>query len=259
MFFSIIIPCYNAEVTITKTLASCLNQTFTDYEIIIIDDCSTDNTINLIKEINSDNIKIYKLSSNKGPSYARNYGWEKAKGDYICFLDSDDIWYYKKLEIIADVLIKNKQIFFLAHGFSIKDFDFKLVQLDSNKPIKINYISLLLLNRAATPCVVIKNNLISERFDENMKYCEDHDLWVRLAILYEFYFLPIKLTTLNRPILQPGGLSASRLAMRIGEIKMYLNISKSKKWIIFIFPFLCIYSILKYFINIFTTLSSNKE
>ena len=258
MFFSIIIPCYNAEVTITKTLASCLNQTFTDYEIIIIDDCSTDNTINLIKEINSDNIKTYKLSSNKGPSYARNYGWEKATGDYICFLDSDDIWYYKKLEIIANILATNK-IHFLAHGFSVKDFNFEQINKNKKNTLKkINYKSLLLLNKAITPCVVIQNKNIKERFDESMKYCEDHDLWVRIAIKYDLYYLPIKLTTLNRPILQPGGLSSSRLKMRIGEIKVFFNISKLKKWIILFLPILILYSLFKYMLNIFITLPSNK-
>jgi glycosyltransferase involved in cell wall biosynthesis len=89
-----------SERFISQTIESVLSQTYQDWEMIIIDDCSPDNVNNLIKEyISKDNrIKLIKLEKNIGPANARNEGIKQAKGKYIAFLDSDDIWFPKKLE-----------------------------------------------------------------------------------------------------------------------------------------------------------------
>ena len=88
-FFSVIIPLYNKEKYIEKTIKSVLNQLFNDFEIIIVDDGSSDKSLNIVSEFNSPKIKIIK-QSNKGAGAARNLGIYHAKADYIALLDADD-------------------------------------------------------------------------------------------------------------------------------------------------------------------------
>ena len=88
---SVIIPLYNKETTIAKTLSSIFMQEYNDYEIVIVDDGSTDNGLDIVQALQSEKISIY-CQSNKGPSAARNLGVRKAKGDWIVFMDADD-WF----------------------------------------------------------------------------------------------------------------------------------------------------------------------
>ena len=95
---SIIIPTYNRGYIIKKSIDSVLHQTYEDFELIIVDDGSTDGTKQLIDEYEDDRIKYYSYEHNKGVVYARNYGMKMAKGDCIVFQDSDDVWHSDKLE-----------------------------------------------------------------------------------------------------------------------------------------------------------------
>ncbi|KIC01072.1 hypothetical protein OA88_15890, partial [Flavobacterium sp. JRM] len=91
VFFSIVIPLYNKAYYIENTIKSVLYQSFTDYEIIIINDGSTDNSLEKVLEFNDKRIQLY-TQQNQGASVARNLGIEKAKYNYIAFLDADDLW-----------------------------------------------------------------------------------------------------------------------------------------------------------------------
>ena len=95
---SVIIPVHNSEKYILECLNSVINQTYKNLEIIVIDDKSTDNSVDLIKSINDPRIKLIQLKENVGAGVARNKGIEISTGDYICFLDSDDYWKLKKIE-----------------------------------------------------------------------------------------------------------------------------------------------------------------
>src|SRR6476646_2026610 len=94
---SIIIPAFNAQATIEETIASVQNQTFSDFEIIVIDDGSTDDTLRIVQQISDPHLRIFSYS-NGGTSVARNNGISQATGDYIAFLDADDLWTPDKLE-----------------------------------------------------------------------------------------------------------------------------------------------------------------
>ena len=95
---SIIIPTYNREKYIVNAIKSCLKQTYKPKEIIIIDDCSKDNTKKLVKKIKDRRVEYIKLFSHKGACYSRNLGIRKAKGSYISFIDSDDVFLPEKLK-----------------------------------------------------------------------------------------------------------------------------------------------------------------
>jgi len=103
--FSIVIPTYNRADSITNTLTSCFEQTFTDFEIVVVDDGSTDNTAEVLASI--DDARLVVVSQdNAGPAAARNTGMDIAKGDYIAFLDSDDLWYPAFLDTMQNTLEK---------------------------------------------------------------------------------------------------------------------------------------------------------
>ena len=110
-YFSVIIPLYNKESFIEKTLECVLNQTFKDFEIIIVNDGSTDNGLEKIKKFTDNRIKIFQ-QENQGVSVARNKGMEMAEGEYFCFLDADDEWkndclenFYKAIVRFSDYLV----------------------------------------------------------------------------------------------------------------------------------------------------------
>ena len=117
--FSVIIPTYNSAKYIKNTLFSVVNQTYHYYEIIVIDDGSKDNTVEIIYEFfkNLNNISFKVLEQkNSGAGSARNNGINNAKYDWIAFLDSDDLWNSNKLYVINDLLNKNKNYNFLCHN-----------------------------------------------------------------------------------------------------------------------------------------------
>ena len=245
--FSIVIPVYNACNTIVKTLNSCLNQTYKNFEILIIDDCSNDDTINIIKNnINLEKISIFQFKINKGVSMARNFGWEKATGDYIAFLDSDDIWDLKKLEILNNIL-DNSEIKFLGHNYT--EFDYELSNKNSTIINELKFSKLLFKNYFNTSCFVIQR-IINERFQENTRYTEDHDLILRISENYKVFYLKSHLTLLGRPQLSKGGLSENKLKMRIGEIFMYINLCKRKNIFFIVLPILISFSLIKHVIKI---------
>lgn len=219
--FSVVIPAYNASATLPNAIASCLDQTIAPYEIIIVDDMSGDDTLAIAKQ-HTDKapggsiIKLLCNSANLGPAATRNVGWDNATGDYVAFLDSDDQWHKEKLSRIQEILEDNPAISLLGHSNASNGL------LANTK--KISTLSLLVRNFAFTPNIVVRRDL-KERFDEAMRYAEDHDLWLRIAQRHNAYVFDggdIS-TTLGRRPLSEGGLSGDRYRMRTGEIYMYFK------------------------------------
>lgn len=121
---SIVVPVYNAEKFIKDTIDSVLNQTYKNWELLLIDDCSIDNSHEIIKKyIKKDNrINYFKLRKNSGPAVARNKGIEEAKGKYLCYLDADDKWDEHKLEKQINFMKKIKCDFsFTSYEFANKE------------------------------------------------------------------------------------------------------------------------------------------
>lgn len=108
---SIIMPAYNAENHIKKSIQSVINQTYTNWELIIADDNSTDQTVDRIEQFNDSRIRIIKLHTNSGAAVARNNAIEKAHGNYLAFLDSDDLWHPEKLKKQLNFMKENKILF----------------------------------------------------------------------------------------------------------------------------------------------------
>ena len=189
IYISVIIPVFNGEKTIKETIDSILNQTFKDIEIIIINDGSTDATLATIKEISDSRIKVFSYS-NAGLSASRNRGISQAKGEYISFIDADDLWTPDKLELQWQALQKNPQA---TVAYSWTDYiDQSSKFLKPGRRIKVNgdaFSKLLVTNFLENG----SNPLISKEalekvggFDESLTAAEDKDMWLRLAANYEF-------------------------------------------------------------------------
>ena len=128
---SIIMPSWNTGEFIAESIQSVLNQTYTNWELIIIDDCSSDDTDQIIESFNDERIKYLKNEKNCGAALTRNRGLREARGEWIAFLDSDDLWMPEKLEHQIDFMKKN--------GYSLSFTEYEKIDEDS-KPLNI-YVS----------------------------------------------------------------------------------------------------------------------
>lgn len=122
---SVIMPSWNTSKYIAESIMSVINQTYTKWELIIVDDCSNDDTDNVVAQFNDERIRYLKNEKNSGAALTRNYAIREANGEWIAFLDSDDLWYPEKLE---------KQLEFMnTHGYVFSYHNFEKIDEESNK------------------------------------------------------------------------------------------------------------------------------
>lgn len=178
---SVIIPTYNSEKYIDETLNSVLDQTYREFEIIIIDDCSNDNTWKIIKEYEKkyNNIVCLKQERNKGVAEARNRGINKATGRYIAFLDSDDLWYKKKLEEQLNFM-KEKKSFFSYTAIEMIDEEGKTLKGKREVIEEIDYNFLLKNTMIATSSVIIDKLQYGEFKMPLRRSGQDYATWLQL-------------------------------------------------------------------------------
>lgn len=186
-FFSIIIPTYNREELIINALSSIQSQSFQSWECIVVDDGSTDNTKNSVMEFVSDDIRFkYLYQKNQERSVARNNGILNSKGDYICFLDSDDYYLPNRLENLFRY-IKKENSKFIFTDIIFKN-GLKKKQIKYDKPNE-NIYDYLATNVIGIPQVCIKSDVIKKiLFDPSIYIGEDLELWIRIAKNYSFSY-----------------------------------------------------------------------
>ena len=201
LLVSVIIPCFNAEKYLVKTVESVIAQTYTRWELIIVDDFSTDDTFKLAQELSQreDRIKCFRIEHSGLPSVVRNFGSTKAEGEYLAFLDSDDLWVRNKLEEQIKYLNQNKtcsMIYSMSLSFGDVNFfspRFELLPL-LHKACR-SYDDLIEKGNSITcSSVIVKKDLFNAAngFDENpdLKAVEDYELWIRLSRQTQIGFIP---------------------------------------------------------------------
>lgn len=156
---SVIIPVHNSSKYLKKCLDSVINQTYRNIEIIVVDDKSTDNSIELIENINDERIKIIKLKENVGVACARNKGIQEANGDFICFLDSDDYWNLDKIEKQVSFILENNYAFIYSGYVFLKNNKIKNVV---HVPKSINYNQALKNTTIFTSTVMFNMNVLTK-------------------------------------------------------------------------------------------------
>jgi teichuronic acid biosynthesis glycosyltransferase TuaG len=144
---SIITPSYNSEKFISDTIQSAQNQTYSNWEMIIVDDCSTDRTVEIIQKFidNDTRIQLIKLNKNSGTGIARNIALQEASGRYIAFLDSDDLWKPEKLSKQIDFMETNNLPFTFSF-YDLIDEDGKSLNKRIEAPKNLSFIQLFLCN-----------------------------------------------------------------------------------------------------------------
>ena len=187
-FFSIIIPLYNREITINKTLNSVLKQVFLDFEVIVIDDCSVDDSYKIACkfQVLDSRVKVLRNEINQERCVSRNKGILNSKGKYICFLDSDDEFLPNHLENLYNSIksSEEKKALFFTNAFQTYNFENLQERYtpDLNNYNLFEYILTYTFNPAR---VVIHRSILDElQFDEKIPGIEDLDLWLRIATLY---------------------------------------------------------------------------
>lgn len=200
---SIIIPTYNSDTTIIQAIESVFKQSFTDYEVIVIDDGSTDKTKEILSEYINQHKIVYQYQKNTGCGAARNAGIALAKGVFIAFLDSDDCWDQKKLETQIAVFNDNPSCVvcygevrtFTGNNNGVQD----VTRTPITKPRSGKVLPYFIFHNIITlSSAVVRKDLLQKvgNFDEDRKimYVEDYDLWLKLAPLGTFYFTAEPLT-----------------------------------------------------------------
>ncbi len=178
---SVLMPVYNCEKYIFESVKSVLNQTFTDFELIIIDDCSTDATLSIIKSINDSSIILIEKPKNSGYTDSLNHGISIAKGTYIARMDGDDICMPERFEKQVAFLNANREVILCGTAIQIIGSDKVL-----KHPLKHEEILVKLCfgTSFCHPSIMVRKEILLENnYNKNFEPAEDYELWTRLAFL----------------------------------------------------------------------------
>lgn len=222
---SIIVPVYNAEEFINDTIKTVQDQTYKNWELIMIDDCSTDRSTEQILKYKSDKIKLIKLKKNSGAAICRNTGIKEAKGRYIAFLDADDLWKKEKLEVQLEFM-KEKKCAFSFTGYEFADKDGvgngKIVKV----PEKINYKQALKNTTIWTSTVMFNMNKLKKEdiYMPDVKRGQDTATWWKvLKTGVEAYGLNKNLSIYRR---STGTLSSNKFKALKRTWDLYRNVER---------------------------------
>ena len=187
---SVIIPTYNRGWILKETIDSVLAQDFTDFELIVVDDGSTDNTQGILDSYKEDIIVLQQ--QNKGVSSARNRGIVSASGQFIAFLDSDDLWLPKKLSTQVDFFNTNPDALICQTEEKWIRNGIRVNPKKRHKKLSGNIFEHSLYLCLVSPsAVMIKRSLFEKTgmFDESFPACEDYDMWLRISCRYPVYLI----------------------------------------------------------------------
>lgn len=239
---SVVIPCYNAASTVHRALVSVVSQSVKPREVIVVDDGSTDATVDVVLRFaaayseTSVSFRVIPLRGNCGPGHARNVGWEHATQPYIAFLDSDDAWHPSKIAVQWRWMAYHSEAA-LTGTLSWRVKHHAVPRLGSDppvcvpqcvgQPVRVLPRNLLLFNKFQTTTVMIRRDL-PFRFVESMRYSEDYHLWLRIVLAgYCAYLLPLRLAYVFKTPFS-WGLSSHLWSMERGELEAYWRLWKEQ-------------------------------
>jgi len=249
-FFSVVVPTYNRVDILSKSLNSVISQSFQDFELIIVDNGSTDGTKEWLGANYSDHrIRYYYQKGTGSPAGPRNSGIGFANGDWICFLDSDDLWNINKLEVVRQTIEKNKKADVVCHNERLSMMGKDSGVVLHYGPYEKDFYRAMLLggNRLSTSATCVRNSFLKEHdllFNTSPDFAivEDYDLWLRLAqkgAIFNFIKEP-----LGEYVVEEGCLSLNSPRMR-NNIETMLrshvfqlqdfNNNKNRLWSIIVF------------------------
>ena len=235
-FISIIMPLYNCEKFITESINSVISQTYKNWELIIVDDKSTDDSYAIVKKLslNEPRIKLHQMQTNSGVAKVRNHALSLAAGEYIAFLDSDDVWLSDKLDKQLHFMM-DKELAFSFTAFSPINEDNTETKRVNHVPQKLTYKDLL--KRTAIGCLTVMYDVSKVGkcyFDTSLAKHEDYQCWLEIL----------------KGIPYAGGLDESLAYYRVRESSLSSNkiVAASYVWkIIYKYQKIPFYKALYYF------------
>ena len=186
---SVVMPVYNDSRFIRETILSVLNQTHSNFELLIIEDCSNDKSLEIIRNFEDKRIRLFVNESNRGAAYSRNKGIKEATGEYVAFLDGDDLWAEDKLEKQLDFMISNKYDFSYTNYEVIDDYGNK-TNIYFTGPKKISHRKFVRMNYVGCLTTMYKKSVCPDLFiPEQIKRRNDYALWLRVSEKCNCYLL----------------------------------------------------------------------
>lgn len=225
---SIIIPVYNAERFLEDTIKTIQDQTYENWEAIFVDDCSKDNSVKILDKYQKEDsrIKVFKLENNSGnPCFPRNFGIDKASGNYICFLDADDLWDNDKLEKQI-IFMNEKNCAFSYHSYEFADCDGNPTGKKVIAKEKISYNYCLINNIISTITVMFDVTKLDKELIKmpDLIYVEDFATWLKvLRNNYVAYGIPDLFSYYRR---LPNTNSSNKIRTLKHVWNLYKNVEK---------------------------------
>jgi len=227
---TVIVPAYNAAATLRRAIGSVVAQTCLPAEIILVDDASRDATWDAIQQLCAEHpdqsIKTVRMPQNGGPAAARNAGWAMASREFVAFLDADDAWHPRKLELQHRWLVDHPQVALCGHRCVVKDNEAPIPDLPAGN-MRVHFYgvtSFLIGNRLSTPSVMLRRR-VSERFVNGKSCSEDFLLWVQIVANHgPAAFIDLPLAFLFKPRYGAMGLSGDLWRMYRGELDSYARL-----------------------------------
>ncbi|WP_324252629.1 glycosyltransferase family 2 protein [Parenemella sanctibonifatiensis] len=224
-----VIPYYKASGTLLRALESVAAQQQLPAEVIIVDDCSgaleAERLDQIARSFTVVPVRVLHLAENGGPAVARNTGWDAAREKYVAFLDADDSWHQRKLEIQATAMERDPGLTMLATGVNA---------LGDQEPgqsppvIAVSARQQLLRNRFVTSSVMIRTGT-TDRFRSELRYSEDNELWCRLLLTgHRCGRVASPLTNYHNSMTSRSGASGNFHAMFLGQLRAFSGLRKQR-------------------------------
>lgn len=228
---SAVIPCFRCTKTLERAVASVAAQTIPPVELILVDDGSGDETRSLLVQLQSQHmpgwIRLVLLDANVGAASARNAGWDQAVGEYVAFIDADDAWHPRKIELQYKFMASATGIAISGHGHDQVDGmsnDRDVVEAEFQR---VSPLYILLKNPFVTPSFMVRRDL-QFRFLAGRRHMEDHYLLMQVSSAgMGIASSRVPLASIFKPAFGGAGLSADLLGMQKGEIENYTLMNES--------------------------------
>lgn len=218
---SIIMPAYNAATFIQETIQSVINQTYQNWELLIVDDASTDNTIDKIRSLEDHRIKLIPLAKNSGAAIARNTAIAQAKGEYLAFLDSDDLWVPDKLERQLTFMNEHGYLFTCTeHG--VLEENGEISEIKTVKP-QASYMDIL-KNNAGNSTIMYNCQVLGKYYSPDIKRRNDITMWLQVIKETPYLYGMQEPLTIYRK--RGDSLSANKLTLIRYQWKLYREIEQ---------------------------------
>jgi glycosyltransferase involved in cell wall biosynthesis len=248
---SAIIPCYNCQDTISRAIQSVAAQTLLPQELILVNDASTDDSRKVIRDsalcYPPDWIRIIELAENKGAGAVRNIGWEAAKSPLIAFLDADDAWHPRKIEIQYQWMSDHPNVMLTGHLLAAEAENTEWQDLGYLSTSTITRNQLLFFSPICTPTIMLRRDE-PLRFAEGQRFSEDHFLLINMGCSgREIVLLHLVLARIHKVNFGAGGLSNDLWAMERDQLKNYFGLLQQRKVGAGLCALAAVWSLAKYF------------